>query len=186
MSDLENYKFQRDQVKEALEQDPENEELIKLLKDLEELIDLYSQIPTTQPKEQKEPAKPKSYKTFEIGDIVLAKWSDGQFYEALVVGVKEENEYEVVFTGYESIEILNAGNIREPKPDQKRPTLLSSNQVIVGDAAKLQTKLQMKLNSKEKRKNKRKEENRAENVKDSERVANWKQFQSKIKKVHKK
>jgi survival-of-motor-neuron-related-splicing factor 30 len=177
-SELENYKFQQQQVKEALDNDPDNEDLKKLYDDLQELIDLCSQVAPTKPqpeKPKKEPKKPSL--SFEVGDVVLAKWSDDQFYEALVVGRNVDN-YEIVFTGYESIETLPVQALREPKPGQKRPTLLSSKEVVVGETKKLQ----LKIASKERRKQKRKEENRQENVKDSERVSKWQQFQSKIKK----
>jgi survival-of-motor-neuron-related-splicing factor 30 len=177
-SELENYKFQQQQIKEALDNDPDNEDLKKLFNDLQELIDLCSQVAPTktqQEKPKKEPKKPSI--SYDVGDLVLAKWSDDQFYEALVVG-RKDLDYEVVFTGYESIETLPPQALREPKPGQKRPTLLSSKEVVVGETKKLQ----LKLMSKERRKQKRKEQNRQDNVKDSERVSKWQQFQSKIKK----
>jgi survival of motor neuron-related-splicing factor 30 len=170
-SELENYKFQKNQVQEQLDKDPNNEELQKLHSDLQQLIDLYTLLPSITEKVKKQETKVR--KQFEVGDIVLAKWSDGHFYEALVVGLKE-TETEVAFTGQETIEILPLDSIKETKPGQKRLTLLTSNQVVAGQS--------LKQVGKEKRKQKRKEENRKENLNDKERVNKWQQFKSKVKK----
>jgi survival-of-motor-neuron-related-splicing factor 30 len=67
------------------------------------------------------------------GDVVLGKWStDNNWYECLIVG-KDNGSYEVVFTGSESIQVLSLNQVRKPKPNERVPTLLTTQEKTVGD-----------------------------------------------------
>ena len=68
------------------------------------------------------------------GDVVLGKWSsDNNWYECLILG-KEGNSYEVVFTGSEqSIQVLSSNQVRKPRPNEKIPTLLTTQEKTVGE-----------------------------------------------------
>lgn len=41
--------------------------------------------------------------------------------------------YEVAFSGYESIQVLNSSQLRKPKQNEKMPTLLTSKEVQIGE-----------------------------------------------------
>lgn len=151
---LDEYHFQLSQVNSALEKDSENKELIKLRDDLSQLLELLqAEVELEKGLLQKEakplsssakPTFPKSNsKNYapELGllegDTVLGKWSDGNYYECLIVGKADSDHdveaYEVVFTGNDSIQILTTSQLKRPRKDEKMPTLLTSKEVTVGE-----------------------------------------------------
>ncbi|KAI8899402.1 hypothetical protein BC833DRAFT_619434 [Globomyces pollinis-pini] len=186
--ELENYRFQLIQVQEALSKES-NEELKKLEVDLKDLISLYESLDqpeteSTKPIQSKPVAstntnqsqpksKPKPTKNFEIGDTALAKWKDGSFYEALIVGINQDS-YECVFTGYESIEIITFDNIKEPKPGVPRPTLLTTKEVIISNMVEKTPSKKKKRIQKEKNVSKR-------DAFQKEKQNAWQSFASKSK-----
>jgi survival-of-motor-neuron-related-splicing factor 30 len=144
---IEEYQFQLSQVNSALEKDPNNQELIKLRDGLQQLLELEQElggaakeIITSKPTHVKPRSSSRIMAYTELnlleGDTVLGKWSDNNYYECLVVGraeSMEEEAYEVVFTGHESIQILPAANLRRTKANEKMPTLLTSKEVMIGE-----------------------------------------------------
>ncbi|KAJ8329211.1 hypothetical protein BDV3_003242 [Batrachochytrium dendrobatidis] len=145
--ELENYQFQLDQVNEALKRDPTNEELLKLSHDLAEVVSLFqlqtsaallpSPATSTNPAssapvkrhvpswaQHRNPSKSNSSgvdgsQTWQAGQIVLARWTDDQFYEARVVGLNtvatsDNVIYDIVFTGFETVEQVSVDSIKQP------------------------------------------------------------------------
>ncbi|KAJ3318969.1 hypothetical protein HDV06_006784 [Boothiomyces sp. JEL0866] len=178
-AELENYEFQLSQVQDALAKDPGNEKLEKLKSELSELINLYRSIETKkeEPVVQKEKEQPKKtfkkpLKEYEIGDTVVARYFDSNYYEALIVG-SSETHYEVIFTGNESIIEIEKHLVKEGR-EGKNPTLLSSKEVVVGD---IKEKPTAKIQKVQKKKKKRKGD-----VEQTEKQEKWKEFLEKQKK----
>ncbi|KAJ3268906.1 hypothetical protein HDV01_002105 [Terramyces sp. JEL0728] len=177
-AELENYEFQLSQVQEALVKDPGNEKLSKLKSELTELIGIYRSIETKkEPAVQKEQSEHKKkfkkpLKEYEIGDTILARYTDFNYYEALIVG-SSETHYEIIFTGYDSIIEIEKHLAKEGK-DGKNPTLLTSKEVVVGD---IKDKPAAKVNKVQKKKKKRKDD-----VEQTEKQEKWKAFMEKQKK----
>lgn len=134
--DLETYQFQLDQVNEALEKTPDNSELIKLRDDLLQLVNLLKQANSepssneTSKQSNENSSKHHSKvntptdtsgsknninkKKFEIGDVVMARWSeDKQFYEATIINIISPTSYQIVFNGYGNEEVVNDNDIKE-------------------------------------------------------------------------
>ncbi|KAJ1937986.1 hypothetical protein FBU59_004587 [Linderina macrospora] len=114
-SELELYKTQLSEVELALSADPTNTELQALKSDLQELLSL-------TPKPQ--PAKPKSTGSWSIGMECLAKYSDGQFYPAMIVGHGEIG-MKVTFVGYgdtQDTDVDDLRNIDEAKKPEAKST----------------------------------------------------------------
>src|ERR1700761_7514698 len=112
--ELETYQAQLTQVEEALQGDPDNEQLASLRSELKELIQLTET--SVAQSEQLANAKRKPNTTnatsttvFAAGDDVLAKYSgDGNFYPARVTSVGgsvEHRVYSVVFKSYNNAEL---------------------------------------------------------------------------------
>ncbi|OZJ03247.1 hypothetical protein BZG36_03520 [Bifiguratus adelaidae] len=131
--ELTSYRHQLDQVEQLLQNDPQNDEYIKLKADLVELITLTSQLVESQPKEQpskKRPApddaSPNEYSSpayappptkarpWAVGDKCLAKYSgDGKFYPAKITAIGGAGQvFSVMFQGYDDVEVLKAEDIR--------------------------------------------------------------------------
>ncbi|KAJ3250919.1 hypothetical protein HK103_003057 [Boothiomyces macroporosus] len=176
MAELENYEFQLSQVEDALQKDPGNEKLEKLKSELTELIDLYRSIETKKEepvqKEQQKKIVKKPLKEYEIGETILARYSDSNYYEALIVGVSETH-YELIFTGYDTIVEIEKHLVKEGK-EGKNPTLLSSKDIVVGD---IKEKPNAKIQKVQKKKKKRKDD-----VEQTEKQEKWKAFLEKQKK----
>lgn len=94
---LEDYNYQLSQVNTALEKDSENEELLQLKKDLEQLLELLQEesqlLEAAATETASAPVKKDSaQKSIDLelleGDMVLGKWSDGQYYECMVCFAK--------------------------------------------------------------------------------------------------
>ncbi|KAJ1956530.1 hypothetical protein EC988_001300 [Linderina pennispora] len=94
-SELELYKTQLSEVELALSADPDNTELQALKADLQELLSLSTATSTPKP----QPTKSKSLGGWSIGMECLAKYSDGQFYPARIVGYGDIG-LKVTFVGY--------------------------------------------------------------------------------------
>jgi hypothetical protein len=181
---VEDYEFQLEQVKSVLETDAENEQVKKLHQDLVQLLELLREKPEPVAQSQttaadKDVKEKKTHKvdnsSFLVGEMVLAKFSDGNFYEAMIVEDGLNGEYECVFTGYESIQKLSANDIRKPKDGQPRQTLLQSKEVQIGEITSNPKKNLIKKKMKKKEKSSKRE------LEDQERTAAWQSFQAKNK-----
>lgn len=179
---VEDYQFQLEQVSSALESDPENEELVKLKQDIMQLIELLQSAETAAAKPKSIPTPATSntasnhktiLKAHLIGDVVLAKWSDANYYEAMIVSVLPDSQYELVFTGLDSIQIMSSFDIREPRGGDVRPVLLSSKEVQVGEIKQAPPEAQKK-----KRQKKEKSVSKRD-VEDKARTSNWQSFAAK-------
>lgn len=141
--DLRNYKLQLQQVEAALLTDSQNEELLKLKGDLEEVIELTQDLIKTQEGDSKLPnihgssnddnvaaslleleegeSTEKYYSKWHVGEKCLAKWkADGQFYEALIEDISEDN-LKLKFDGYTKTEIVSIVDVKPMGAGQKRP-----------------------------------------------------------------
>ena len=181
---VEDYEFQLEQVKQVLNTDPENEEVKKLHQDLLQLLELLrnenpvsAKPAVTESPKQKKPTQSLQGRRFLVGEMVLAKFSDGNFYEAMVVTEEIDGEYECVFTGYESIQKLPSKDIREAKEGQARTTLLQSKEVQIGEITSNPKKTMIKKKMKKKEKSNKRE------MEDQARTAAWQTFQAKNKKA---
>jgi hypothetical protein len=179
--ELLNYRFQLSQVEDALTKDPLNEEYLKLKIDLCELVDLYTTLQEQEEEQQTEKVELKRKRpgfSIEEGAIVLGKFTDGNYYEALVVGTKNEL-YECVFTGSEQITLLDSESIREKKPGSTTKTILESAEVVIGSAHKENEKEKKKYVQKKKRTTAKRD------VYDNQRQEQWQAFAKKNKKIKK-
>jgi hypothetical protein len=112
--DVEKYHFQLNQINESLLTKPDDPSLLLLKEKIEQLIQqqLLSKQTDTQ---VKQPVKSHNkiihnVKTYKIGETCLCLYEDGHKYEAVVVGV-EDDQYEIAFTGYDEIKIVNANQL---------------------------------------------------------------------------
>ncbi|KAL2915791.1 hypothetical protein HK105_204738 [Polyrhizophydium stewartii] len=132
MAELESYQYQLQQVEEALRRDGHNPELAKLRDDLKQVIALFSHVPSWVQRSKAAAAASSAAAAqadaehhrpldaaplvWQTGDTVLAKYSDGQFYEATVVGPSALGPglVDVVYTGFDQIEQVAEEDIRPP------------------------------------------------------------------------
>jgi len=123
--ELESYNVQLEQVNLALSQDPDNAELTRLRQDLIQLIDLTKAFLESQANSVvKLPAEKKAAPVFKVGDQCMAKWSDGEYYQAVVSAktlVGDETMYSVVFVGYNNVELFKPGDLKPCSEQSKRP-----------------------------------------------------------------
>ncbi|KAI8916236.1 hypothetical protein EDD86DRAFT_244172 [Gorgonomyces haynaldii] len=149
--EFDKYQFQIDQIDIKLQQDPDNEELLKLKQDL---LLLQSQV--TETKQAQPVSKPQVIKArkraFNVGETCMCQWDDGNFYEAIVLSVGEQ--YEVAFTGYDEIRMVDGSRLKESK--LKEQVEQATQEVVVGDIQeqkekkKFQPKKERNLSKKEK------------------------------------
>ncbi|KAJ3302933.1 hypothetical protein HDV03_004445 [Kappamyces sp. JEL0829] len=181
----EDYAFQLAQVKQALEKDPGNQELTKLHENLQQLLELLQQEesikkpkPTSTSHTQNKLKPSGSSHEWLDGEMALGKWSDGSFYECMIIGRSETepDSYEVVFTGYDSIQILAPTALKVSKDGEKRPTLLTSKEVTIGEIKGAKPEKQRPTHSGEKKK---KKGSSKRDLEDKQRVGQWQAFAAK-------
>lgn len=100
-ANLKNYEIQLQQVLSALENDPENAEMLQLKFDLEEVIKLTKDLMgPSLPSAGHSSGKSASHKiVYRAGDRVLAPYSeDGLYYEAVVDDITSDGQCTVVFS----------------------------------------------------------------------------------------
>jgi survival-of-motor-neuron-related-splicing factor 30 len=127
---LREYNAQLDEVNEALQEEPDNEELLEVKKNLvdvikmtQDLLDLRKQViekNKTQDEDTDEKAKIFQdialRKGFYVGMPAEAKWSDGQWYPAKISDINA-NGFFVIFDGFEEPEQVSPDDIR-PRQDK--------------------------------------------------------------------
>jgi len=186
--DLETYNVQLSQVELALLSDPGNTDLTSLQTELKELIALTEQaiaksekrVPTSKSSASSGSKPSASSNSFLSGDDVLAKYSgDNSWYPARITSVGGSEDhcvYSVVFKGYNSTEVVQAGSIK-PLPSGYQPT--SSAGANIGKRkAEHEAEKERK-----KKKNEKKAEVRAEKAKEQiEKQASWLKFAKKAEK----
>ncbi|KAF8311008.1 hypothetical protein DL93DRAFT_2061657 [Clavulina sp. PMI_390] len=185
--DLETYNAQLSQVELALASDPDNAELQSLQTELKELITLTEQTIKESEKRassSKTPA-PSSSKSspsvasFLPGDDILAKYSgDNSWYPARITSVggsEDRRVYSVVFKGYNSTELVQAGSVK-PLPPGYQPSSATQS----GSKRKAEEEAEKE---RKKKKNEKKAEVRAEKAKDQlNKQASWMRFAKKAEK----
>ncbi|KAI5124597.1 hypothetical protein M0805_004209 [Coniferiporia weirii] len=206
-NELETYQVQLSHVELALSADPNNSELKDLASELKELIELtkgsleQSRAAAAVPKPEQ--AKKASQggggtsgaaaKTWAAGNECLAKYSsDGNWYPARItsVGGAEDNRvFSIVFKGYNTTELLKAGDIKSLPPSYQ-----SSGANAYGNADANGSSRKHKLSAEEekererkKKKNERKVEVRAAKAEEQgKRQSTWQKFAKKSdkKKIH--
>lgn len=171
----------------ALVSDPGNTELTSLQTELKELIALteqeiaQSEKRTSASKSSASSSKPSTSSTsFLPGDDVLAKYSgDNSWYPARItsVGGSEDNRvYSVVFKGYNSTEVVQAGSIKPLPPGYQASS-------SVGTSIGKRKGEQDAERERKKKKSEKKAEVRAEKAKEqNEKQASWLKFAKKAEK----
>lgn len=114
-AELENTKFQLQQVEEALADDPNNEELQQLKQDLLQLMDLMTEVshePVISHASSSHSA-PVVTSLFKIGDMVEAKYSGNwKWYEARIEALNQKGAYNCLFTHTGNAEFVEPQNVR--------------------------------------------------------------------------
>ncbi|KAG8945771.1 hypothetical protein FRC04_000537 [Tulasnella sp. 424] len=189
--ELETYQVQLSQVELALVSDPDNAELTSLRSELKELITL-----TEQALEQLEAAAASSTQAsssksksssaattpaFGAGDEILAKYSgDGKWYPARITsigGADDRRVYSVVFKGYNSTELVNAGDVKA-LPVNYAAT--SATAFHAGTKRKALTKEEEEEAARKKKKNEKRVEVRAQkSAEQQQKQVAWQKFAKK-------
>jgi len=186
-AELETYQVQLSQVELALSNDPDNAELVSLRSELQELIDL-----TTTSIAQAEAASSSKVessrkatttvptKTWAAGDDCLAKYSaDGGWYPARITslgGSAENRVYSIVFKGYDTTELVKAGEIKT------LPTNYATTMPSASNKRKL-NKAEEEEKERKKKKNEKKLEVKAAKAKEqTNKQATWQKFAKKSEK----
>ncbi|KAG5648055.1 hypothetical protein DXG03_007090 [Asterophora parasitica] len=185
-ADLETYQVQLSQVDTALSLDPDNAELASLRSELQELIELTQA--TLAQAEAASSSKADSRKTatstpshaWSAGDECLAKYSgDGSWYPARITslgGSTENRVYSIVFKGYNTTELVKAGEIKPLPPNYANFAPSSSNK------RKL-SKQEEEERERKKKKNEKKLEVKAAKAKEqTAKQATWQKFAKKSEK----
>lgn len=197
-NELETYQVQLSQVERALQADPDNKELSSLASELKELIDL-----TQATIDQAQAAASKSESTkkasqnaagaaasgarvWVAGDECLAKYStDGNWYPARItsVGGSVDNRvFSVVFRGYNTTELLKAGEIKSLPPSHQQQNGAGAGFGSASAKRKL-SKEEEEDRERKKKKNEKKVETRAAKAKEqNEKQASWQKFAKKSEK----
>lgn len=165
--------------------DPGNTDLTSLQKELKELIALTEQeiaksekrIPTSKSSASSSSKPSASSASFMSGDDVLAKYSgDNSWYPARITSVggsEDHRVYSVVFKGYNSTEVVQAGSIKPLPPGSSSASVSIGKRKAEHDAEK----------ERKKKKNEKKAEVRAEKAKEqNEKQASWLKFAKKAEK----
>ena len=139
---LAKYQFQAQHVADALALDPDNSELLNLQSDVNNLVELYQKQVEEEgdvvPKETSTSVRPKQHlnQKYKIGDIVLAKFSDGNYYEATIAGDPTGETVEVIYTGYETVEVVPLQDLKPCVTVTQQDgshAVASTESVLVGD-----------------------------------------------------
>lgn len=168
--------------------DPESADLKSLQTELKELISLTEQAiaqsekkaSTSKPSASSSSKPPASSSSFLPGDDVLAKYSgDNSWYPARITSVggsEERRVYSVVFKGYNSTELVQAGSVKAIPPGYQASSAgpsSSSKRKAEDDVEK----------ERKKKKNEKKAEVRAEKAKEqTNKQASWLKFAKKAEK----
>ncbi|TRM66154.1 hypothetical protein BD626DRAFT_486872 [Schizophyllum amplum] len=183
-ADLEQYQLQLSQVETALEADPSNAELSDLRNELKQLIDLTEQALAQASSSKAVPESSRKSTTatpshsWSAGDECLSKYSgDGQWYPARItsLGGSEQNRvYSIVFKGYNTTELVKAGEIKPlPANHQSAPAL----------GKRKLSKTEEEERERKKKKNEKKVEVRAQKAKEQvAKQATWQKFTKKAEK----
>jgi len=180
---------QLSQVELALLSDPGSTDLTSLRTELKELIALTEQaiaksekrVPTSKSSTSSGSKPSASSNSFLSGDDVLAKYSgDNSWYPARITSVGGSEDhcvYSVVFKGYNSTEVVQAGSIK-PLPSGYQPSSSSAGANIGKRKAEHEAEKERK-----KKKNEKKAEVRAEKAKEQiEKQTSWLKFAKKAEK----
>ncbi|CAJ0919101.1 unnamed protein product, partial [Mesorhabditis belari] len=117
--ELANFKLQLEQVEAALLKDSNNEELLKLKGDLQEVIALQKEIVAAEQTERKAEADPSSSgREWRMGERVLAKGTNGQYYAAIIDGISGSTA-SVTFLGNKQQVLVELTSLR-PAPHQEK------------------------------------------------------------------
>ncbi|PWN27312.1 hypothetical protein BDZ90DRAFT_260402 [Jaminaea rosea] len=127
MDELAEYKEQLNQVNEALQLDPDNEELKTLRGELNQLIELTqslhpqhaassSKASSSSPVPPPQPRSTERQINLKAGDECLAKYAaDGRWYPARITAVSGSSKdpvFSVIFKGYNNTEMLRSADIK--------------------------------------------------------------------------
>lgn len=171
----------------ALVSDPSNAELTSLRSELKELISLtQAAIEQAEAAAAASSSKAKSSnsttstaQTFAAGDECLAKYSgDGKWYPARITsigGSEERRVYSVVFKGYNSTELVKAGEVKPLPPSYQNQAAASS----LGTKRKLTKEEEEEAAKKKKKNEKRMEVRNQKSQEQNDKQAAWKKFAKK-------
>ena len=187
-AELETYQVQLSQVKEALQDDPDNAGLKSLATELTELIELtqsalqqQQQASSSKAESSKKASVTHEIKSWAAGDDCLAKYSsDGNWYPARItsVGGAEQNRvYSVMFKGYHTTELLKASELKPLPPSSQHTT---SSLGGAGSKRKAASKEEEEDIERRKKKNAKKLEVREVKAKEQKaKQDSWKKFTTK-------
>ncbi|KAG8994661.1 hypothetical protein FRB90_000368 [Tulasnella sp. 427] len=188
--ELETYQVQLSQVELALVSDPDNAELTSLRSELKELISLTEQalaqveaVASSSAAASSSKSKSTSAATtpaFAAGDECLAKYSgDGKWYPARITsigGAEDRRVYSVVFKGYNSTELVNAGEVKALPPNYGA----NSTSSVAGTKRKALTKEEEEEAARKKKKNEKRVEVRAQkSAEQQQKQVAWQKFAKK-------
>ncbi|TFY83593.1 hypothetical protein EWM64_g427 [Hericium alpestre] len=185
-ADLETYQVQLSQVELALSADPNNAELASLRSELKELIELTqaaiaqseAAASSSKASESRKAVHAAPGTQWQAGDECLVKYEDGGWYPARinsVGGSAEKRVYSIVFKGYNTTELVEAGAMK-PLPPNYVHTLPASHK------RKL-SKKDEEEREKKRKKNEKKLEVRAAKAKEqTQKQATWQKFAKKSEK----
>lgn len=135
MSEVAEYQYQLEQIQGALNDDPDNEELLTLQQELQDLIAL------TQTKQQQQSTKEEDKRKLaqdqqrKVGDSVLAKWvtGDHQFYPAKITsitGPPSNHIYVVKFIEYNETQTLHGHQLKNISEQKKRALEVKKDKIV--------------------------------------------------------
>ncbi|KAG8895373.1 hypothetical protein FRC00_007573 [Tulasnella sp. 408] len=189
--ELETYQVQLSQVELALVSDPDNKELTSLRSELKELISLTEQAlaqveaaaasssTATSSSKSKSTSGAATTPAFDAGDECLAKYSgDGKWYPARITsigGADDRRVYSVVFKGYNSTELVAAGDVKALPANYAATSVTASS----GTKRKL-TKEEEDEAARKKKKNEKRSEVRAQkSAEQQQKQVAWQKFAKK-------
>ncbi|KAG8905654.1 hypothetical protein FRB99_008495 [Tulasnella sp. 403] len=185
--ELETYQVQLSQVELALVSDPSNAELTSLRSELKELISLTetaiaqaeaAAATASSSKSKSSAANAVSSTAFAAGDDCLAKYSgDGKWYPARITsigGAEDRRVYSVVFKGYNSTELVAAGDVKVLPPSY------NNNATHPNSNKRKPTKEEEEEAARKKKKNEKRLEVRAQKAAEqNSKQAAWQKFAKK-------
>lgn len=187
--ELETYQVQLSQVELALVSDPDNKELTSLRSELKELISLtelaLAQVEaaasssTAASSSKSKSTSAATTQAFDAGDECLAKYSgDGKWYPARITsigGADDRRVYSVVFKGYNSTELVAAGDVKALPANYAATSATAS----AGTKRKL-TKEEEDEAARKKKKNEKRSEVRAQkSAEQQQKQVAWQKFAKK-------
>ncbi|KAG8912660.1 hypothetical protein FRC01_004964 [Tulasnella sp. 417] len=189
--ELETYQVQLSQVELALVSDPDNAELTSLRSELKELISLTEQAlaqveaaasssTAASSSKSKSTSGAATTPAFAAGDEILAKYSgDGKWYPARITsigGADDRRVYSVVFKGYNSTELVAAGDVKALPANYAASATTS----IAGTKRKALTKEEEEEAARKKKKNEKRSEVRAQkSAEQQQKQVAWQKFAKK-------